>query len=307
MKTLPSLKQLEYLTALAETRHFAQASDLCNVTPSTLSAGIKDLEGVLGIPLAERTKRKVMMTHMGKEIAARARLLLRDAEDIMELAATERDPMTGILKLGVIPTIGPFLLPSVLPGLSDAHPDLRLYLVEEKTNVLLARLRAGEIDLALIALPFETEGLAARVLFDDVFHFACHAHHPLAGRGEITDADLADQSLLLLEEGHCLRGHALDACHARATTVRIEFEATSLHTLVQMTAQDMGVTLLPQLAIDANVTGTSDIRLVPLASRESRQIGLVWRDTSPRAKAIESIAEAFAAPATRQNSSTALR
>jgi LysR family transcriptional regulator, hydrogen peroxide-inducible genes activator len=291
MKTLPSLKQLEYLTALAETRHFARASDLCNVTPSTLSAGIKDLEDVLGIDLAERTKRKVLMTPLGEEIAARARLLLRDAEDIMELAASQRAPMTGAMTLGVIPTIGPFLLPAVLPGLGEAYPDLRLYLIEDKTAPLLAKLRAGEIDLALIALPFETEGMTTRVLFEDAFHFACHASHPLAGRHQITDSDTVDQSLLLLEEGHCLRGHALDACHTRAAHIRVEFEATSLHTLVQMTAQNMGVTLLPQLAIDAQVIGTSDIRLIPLASGETRKIGLVWRATSPRAHEFTLIAE----------------
>jgi LysR family transcriptional regulator, hydrogen peroxide-inducible genes activator len=288
MKALPSLKQLEYLAALAETQHFARASDLCNVTPSTLSAGIKDLEDVLGIALAERTKRKVLMTPLGEEIAARAVLLLRDAEDIMELATSQREPMTGPMKLGVIPTIGPFLLPSILPDLADTYPDLRLYLIEDKTDPLLAKLRAGGIDLALIALPFETEGLTTRVLFEDGFRFACHASHPLASRDQITDDDLVDQSLLLLEEGHCLRGHALDACHARssparASRVRVEFEATSLHTLVQMTAQAMGVTLLPQIAIDANITGMSDIRLIPLASAEARKIGLVWRATSSRA------------------------
>jgi len=293
MKLLASLKQMEYLVALAETRHFAKASDLCNVTPSTLSAGIQDLERVLGVSLAERTKRVVLMTSLGIDIARRARLVLRDAEDIMELAARHRDPMTGDMKLGVIPTISPFLLPRVLPTMNAAYPELRLYLREEQTAVLLDRLRAGEIDVGLIALPFETDGLEVRVLFEDGFRFACHAGHQLAGRKGVTSRDLAGQPLLLLEEGHCLRGHALDACLLDKGQFRSQFEATSLNTVVEMVAAGLGVTLLPQLAIDANITAGSDIRLVPLSAKASRQIGLVWRPLSPRADDFELLADAF--------------
>jgi LysR family transcriptional regulator, hydrogen peroxide-inducible genes activator len=290
MKNLPSLKQLEYLTALAEAEHFAKASDLCNVTPSTLSAGIRDLEEVLGVVLAERTKRTVLMTALGKEIAARAVLLLRDAEDIMGLATGQRAPMTAPMRFGVIPTIGPFLLPRVLPRIAETYPDLSLYLVEEKTDSLLGKLRAGDIDLALIALPYETEGLTRAVLFEDSFQFACPPDHPLAKRSKIKDSDLNDLSLLLLEEGHCLRGHALDACHARRTGARVDFEATSLTTLIQMAAQGLGVTLLPRIAIDAHVTAGTNIRLIPLASGESRRLGLVWRATSPRSEEFEALA-----------------
>lgn len=290
MKSLPSLKQLEYLTALAETCHFGKASDLCNVTPSTLSAGIRDLEEMLGVMLAERTKRTVLMTPLGKKIAASARLLLRDAEDIMGLAASQRATMTGAMRVGVIPTIGPFLLPRVLPRIAETYPGLRLYLVEEKTDALLAKLRAGDIDIALIALPYETEGLTHEILFDDKFQFACPPTHPLAGKSEIKDVDLVDQALLLLEEGHCLRGHALDACHARRTGARVDFEATSLTTLIQMAAQGLGVTLLPQLAIDANVVAGTTIRLIPLASGESRRVGLVWRASSPQSEEFELLA-----------------
>ena len=296
MKVIPSLKQLEYLTALAETQHFGKASDLCNVTPSTLSAGIRDLEEVLGISLAERTKRLVLMTSLGMEIAGRAQTVLRDAEDIMELAAAHRELMTGDMKLGVIPTIGPYLLPHVLPTLNAAYPALRLYLREEQTADLLDHLHTGEIDFALIALPFETEALTTRILFDDQFQFACHADYALAGRKSITHADLADQSLLLLEDGHCLRGHALDACQIQAGQIRVQFEATSLYTLVQMVGANLGVTLLPQLAIDAQITAGTDIKLIPLSNPASRQIGLAWRSSSPRAGEFELLAEAFRRP-----------
>ena len=293
MKLLPSLKQLEYLTALDETQHFGKASDLCNVTPSTLSAGIRDLEAVLGVPLAERTKRSVLMTPLGVDIAGRARSVLRDAEDIMELAAEHREPMTGDMNLGVIPTISPYLLPRVLPALNAAYPALRLYLREEQTADLLNRLHSGDIDVALIALPFEIEGLTTRILFEDYFQFACHADHPLATHKKITKADLANQPLLLLEDGHCLRGHALDACQIHAGQIRVQFEATSLHTLVQMVVAGLGVTLLPRLAIDAGITAGTDIRLIPLSREASRQIGLVWRASSPRTYEFDLLADAF--------------
>jgi LysR family hydrogen peroxide-inducible transcriptional activator len=293
MKLLPSLKQMEYLVALAETQHFGKASELCNVTPSTLSAGIQDLEGVLGTSLAERTKRVVLMTSLGMDIAARAQMILRDAEDIMDLAARHREPMTGEMKLGVIPTISPFLLPRVLPALNAAYPDLRLYLREQQTDALLSQLRAGDIDVGLIALPYETEDLVVRILFEDRFQFACHGDHPLANRKKIAGADLADQPLLLLEEGHCLRGHALDACLLDKGQFRSQFEATSLNTVVEMVAAGLGVTLLPQLAIDAKITAGCDMRLVPLSAKAARQIGLVWRPSSPRAADFELLAEAF--------------
>ena len=178
MKFLPSLKQLEYLTALVQTRHFSQASDLCNVTPSTLSAGIRDLEDVLGVSVAERTKRTVIITPIGLEIATRARQLLRDAEDIMVLASSERDPMTGNIKFGVIPTIGPFMLPKILTAIENDYPKLKLYLREEQTAILLNRLSEGELDIILIALPYETGNFVVSELFNDEFYFACHSDHP---------------------------------------------------------------------------------------------------------------------------------
>ncbi|MFT5390145.1 MAG: LysR family hydrogen peroxide-inducible transcriptional activator [Gammaproteobacteria bacterium] len=284
MKLLPSLKQLEYLVALADFEHFGKASQRCNITPSTLSVGIRDLENVLGVSLAERTKRTVLMTSIGTEIAARARLVLRDAEDLMELAASNREPMAGDMRLGVIPTISPFLLPRVLPALKAQYPALRLYLREEQSAPLLARLRGGEIDVALIALPYGIDGLASLAVFDDEFEFACDEHHALANETVVTASALANEPLMLLEEGHCLRGHALDACQLAHAPQRAQFEASSLHTLVQMVAAGIGVTLLPKLAIRAQITAGLNIKLVPLAFPAARQIGLVWRESSLRSR-----------------------
>jgi LysR family hydrogen peroxide-inducible transcriptional activator len=293
MKLLPSLKQLEYLTALVDTGHFARAAEHCHVTPSTLSVGIRDLEDVLGVAVAERTKRTVLITPIGRSVAERARRLLRDAEDVMALAAAQKEPMTGDVRLGAIPTVGPFLLPNVLPAVEAAYPKLRLYLREEQTDTLLSRLRDGDLDVALIALPYDTETLTVRPLFDDPFQFACHADHPLAGHKTISGGDLADQPLLLLEEGHCLRGHALDACRLRGSPVRVQFEATSLPTLVQMVASGIGATLLPQMAIDAGMAALPNIVLVPLETPASRHIGLVWRASSPRVATFERLAALF--------------
>ncbi len=293
MKLLPSLKQLEYLVALADTKHFGKASEQCNVTPSTLSAGIRDLEGILGVSLAERNKRRVLITSIGDEIAHRARQLLRDAEDIMELAMSNREPMTGDIRLGVIPTVGPFLLPRVLPALNDRYPALRLFLEEELTAPLLDWLRLGKIDVALIAMPYDIEGLAFSILFDDEFIFACNRSHPLSQRKEVSVDELREQPLMLLEEGHCLRTHALEACKLRPSQARSKFEASSFHTLVQMVASGIGVTLLPKLAVDAHITNGINIKLVPLAEASRRQIGLVWRQSSLRGREFETLGAAM--------------
>ncbi len=295
MKRLPSLKQLEYLVALDDTRHFARAADRCHITPSTLSAGIRDLETVLGSAIAERSKRQVLMTPLGEDIAARARLLLRDADDIMALAASDRAPLSGDLRLGAIPTISPFLLPRVLPGLYRQYPQLRLFLKEEKTDELLSLLREGEIDLALIARPYAIDRLEFRALFDDPFYFACRRDHPLADEPSVSVKRFASEPLMLLEEGHCLRGHALDAGRsARGSQMRAQYEASSLHTLVQMVAGGIGVTLLPKLAVDAGIGGGANIVPLPLTPAAKRQVGFVWRRASLRGAEFELFADAIA-------------
>ena len=284
MKRLPTMKQLQYLVALADTQHFGRAARRCHITQSTLSAGVRDLEAALGTPVAERSNRHVLITPAGAQIAGRARALLRDAEEIMQVARSGRSPMTGELRLGVIPTIGPFLLPRVLPALRERFPQLTIYLREEQTAALLARLQDGELDVALIALPYDTADLALDVIGEDEFLFACHRTHALAGADAVSLDALEGEQLMLLEEGHCLRGHALDVCGLGDTQARAQFEASSLHTLVQMVAAGIGVTLVPRLAVDADITRGTEVSLSRFAAPASRQIALAWRRTSFRAQ-----------------------
>ena len=284
MKRLPTMKQLQYLVALADTQHFGRAARRCHITQSTLSAGVRDLEAALGTAVAERSNRHVLITQAGAQIAERARALLRDAEEIMQVARTGRSPLTGELRLGVIPTIGPFLLPRVLPALRGRFPQLTIYLREEQTAALLARLHDGELDVALIALPYDTADLALGVIGEDEFLFACNRTHALAGADAVSLDALEGEQLMLLEEGHCLRGHALDVCGLGDTKARAQFEASSLHTLVQMVAAGIGVTLVPRLAVDADVTRGTEISLSRFAAPASRQIALAWRRTSFRAE-----------------------
>ena len=278
------MKQLQYLVALADTRHFGRAAERCHITQSTLSAGIRELESVLGIPIAERSNRRVLITPTGLRIAERAQALLRDAEEVMELARAGRAPMTGEMRVGVIPTIGPFLLPAVLPELRQRFPELTVYLREEQTAPLLARLEAGEVDVALIALPYDTADLAVAVVLEDEFLFACHRSHALAGADRVPLEALEGEQLMLLEEGHCLRGHTLDVCGMGDTRTREQFEASSLHTLVQMVAAGIGVTLIPRLAVDAHITRGAGIALSPLAVPAAREIALAWRRSALRAQ-----------------------
>ncbi len=293
MKRLPTMKQLEYLVALADAQHFGRASERCHVTQSTLSAGIRDLESVLGTAVAERSNRRVLITRVGMQIADRAKALLRDAEEIMEMAGADRSPMTGEMRLGVIPTIGPFYLPRVLPALRERFPELTLYLREDQTAPLLARLEDGELDVALIALPYDIGDLTIEVILEDEFLFACDRTHTLAGVRGVSLEALAGERLLLLEEGHCMRGHALDVCRMGDRRARAQFEASSLHTLVQMVAAGIGVTLVPRLAVDAGIAPETDISLSRLAVPASRQIGLAWRRTSLRAEEFRLFAHAL--------------
>lgn len=281
MKALPTLRQLRYLVALAEHRHFGKAAESCFATQSTLSAGLQELETLLGIMLVERTKRRVMLTPLGEEVVARARALLRGAEDLVDLVETARQPLTGGLRLGVIPTIAPYLLPRALPALRAAYPRLRLTLREDLTMRLLDGLAAGNLDVVLIALPWPADGVETLELAEDPFLFACAPDHPLAAKEAVTSDELATAELLLLEEGHCLREHALSACRLPSAAGRAM--GTSLTTLVQMVANGLGVTLLPRLAVDGGVLRGTGLVTRPLAEPASRRIGLAWRRSSPRA------------------------
>ncbi|TAN55035.1 MAG: hydrogen peroxide-inducible genes activator [Magnetospirillum sp.] len=279
---LPTLRQLRYLVALARHHHFGRAAEACFATQSTLSAGLQELEALLGATLVERTKRKVLMTPLGEAVAARAREVLRGAEDITDLVRAAGRPLAGPLRLGVIPTIAPFLLPRVLPELRRAYPDLRLVLREDLTARLLERLGNAELDVALLALPYDAPDMEMLPLVEDPFVLACPPDHPLAAKARIGGADLAAAELLLLEEGHCLRDHALAACSLPGPSRGEGILGTSLGTLVQMVASGLGITLLPELAVAGGVLRGTDLVTRPLAGGGSRRLGLAWRRSCAR-------------------------
>lgn len=276
---LPTLRQLRYLVALDERRHFARAAADCFVTQSTLSAGIKELETQLGAILVERTKRSVALTPLGSEVVARARLALAEAEEIARIAEAAGPPLAGPLRLGVIPTIGPFALPRALPALRRAYPDLKLFLREDLTARLVAGLEAGDLDAALLALPCDCGPSETMALMKDPFSLVCLPGHPLAKFATVPEDALRGAPLMLLEDGHCLRDQALAACGlARPNDEAQAFGATSLHTLVQMAANGLGVTLLPKIALDAGLLKGTPLVARPLAGTgAARTIGLAWR------------------------------
>ena len=280
---LPSLKQLRYLVALEEHRHFGKAAASCFVSQSTLSAGLKELETALDAELVERNNRTVVFTALGLEVANRARRVLREAEELTELAAKGREPLSGRLRLGVIPTIAPYLLPKTLPVLRKAYPKLQLYLTEDQTARLLALLEDGTLDLVLLALPYHADNVETLPLFKDGFQLVTRKDSPLAQKKAATTADLKDADLLLLAEGHCLREHALAAC--RLPQADSGFAGASLNTLVEMVAGGLGVTLLPDMAVPTHVPKQGELVARPFdRGGAGRQIGLAWRTTSSRAE-----------------------
>jgi LysR family hydrogen peroxide-inducible transcriptional activator len=280
---LPSLQQLRFLAALVEHRHFGRAAAACTVTQSTLSGGIKELEDRLGAVLVERSRRRVMPTALGLEIAERARRLLNDAEELVQAAQGGREPLTGPLRLGVIPTIGPYLLPALMPGLADAYPRLRLYLREEPTGVLLEKLEAGLLDLALLALPYDVGSAETMALFEDPILAALPPGHRLSRGQRVDPAALAGEALLLLEDGHCLRSHALQACRIAGPVPNETVQGTSLRTLVQMAAAGLGATLIPEISLASELPADGRLVVRPLApAGAARTIALAWRPISAR-------------------------
>ncbi len=278
MVNLPSLRQLRHLTALAEHRHFGRAAAACGITQSTLSASLKELEDLLQAPLVDRTQRKVVLTPLGEDVVTRARGILHEAEDLVHATESGRAPLSGTLRLGVIPTIGPFLLPRILPKLRKKYPKLRLYLTEDQTARLLDSLQAGQIDAVLLALPYECGNVEIAELFEDRFSAVFRRDHPLASAATLKPQALERDALLLLRDGHCLKDHALSACRLDGKRHVDAFEGTSLHTLVQMVDNGLGVTLLPQMALDANLLKGTDLVAKPLGGdAPARQIALAWR------------------------------
>jgi LysR family hydrogen peroxide-inducible transcriptional activator len=283
MVILPSLQQLRFLCALAEQCHFGHAAESCAVTQSTLSGGIKELEARLGVRLFERSRRHVMLTPLGKEIATRALRLLVDAEELVGLAHDAQAPLSGPLRFGVIPTVGPYVLPSLLSQLGTALPKLRLHVREAATPVLLDRLAGGELDILLAAIPYELGDVEAMEIAKDPIVVAMPHNHPLGRHEVVSRDDLAREQLLLIEDGHCLRSHSLQACRIADPFRNEVFQATSLRTLVQMVAAGLGITLMPRIAVDSELASTRNVVIRPLAPDEPfRTVVLAWRPTTSR-------------------------
>jgi LysR family hydrogen peroxide-inducible transcriptional activator len=291
MIALPSLQQLRFLAALADERHFGRAAEVCAVTQSTLSAGIKELEERLGVSLVERTRRHVLLTPLGQDIVGRGRRLLRDAEDLAEAAKAGQEPLSGPLRLGVIPTIGTYFIPPALRGLARKFPKLRLYLREEQTAALLEKLEKGQLDLTLIALPYEVGELETMALGPDRIVVALPKGHPLAAAKRIDPAALAGEELLLMEDGHCLRSHALQACRLAGPDRNEVFQGTSLRTLLHMAAGGIGITLMPEMAVATEITPDSELVARPLAGDPTRTIALAWRRSSGRKAEFRALGE----------------
>jgi LysR family transcriptional regulator, hydrogen peroxide-inducible genes activator len=291
---LPTLKQLQYLVALRDTGHFGRAADTCFVTQSTLSAGLRELESLLGVILVERTRRVVRFTPLGLKIAAKGERVLREAEELANMARAAGKPLAGDLRMGVIPTIAPFLLPKVLGRLREEWPDLKLYLREETSGAACESLHRGHVDCVLLALPFSCGDIEHADLFDDRLLVA-FPRELASGLPESIPADQIDErKLLLLEDGHCLKDHALAACNRPELRAEAAMMGTSLHTLVQMVDNGLGMTMLPQMAVDAGILDHTGVIARPLrADHPSRRIALVWRSGSPREKEFRLLAEAL--------------
>lgn len=280
---LPTLKQLQYLVALQEHGHFGRAAESCFVTQSTLSAGIRELESLLGTMLVERTRRVVRFTPLGDKIAAKANRVLREAEDLSALAAASGKPLSGDLRMSVIPTIAPFLLPRLLPRLRQERPDLKLYLREETSQAACDSLHHGQVDCVLLALPYGCGDIEHMSLFEDRLYVAFPADQSDDLPDAIPPDAIAAADLLLLEDGHCLKDHALAACNRPELRSGAVMMGTSLHTLVQMVENGLGITMLPQMAIDAGILNGTGIVTRPIRSdNDARDIALVWRRNSPR-------------------------
>jgi LysR family hydrogen peroxide-inducible transcriptional activator len=295
---VPTLKQLQYLVVLEEAGHFGRAAEACFVTQSTLSGGIRELESLIGVVLVERTKRVVRFTPLGIQVAAKARRILREAEELADMVRAAGKPLGGELRMGVIPTIAPFLLPRLLPRLRGEFPELRLYLREETSQAACDSLHRGQLDCVLLALPYGCGEVEAAHLFDDPLFVAFPSGE--APAGESAEIEAIDESrLLLLEDGHCLKDHALSACNRPDLRAHAAMMGTSLHTLVQMVDNGLGVTFVPAMAIAAGILAGTRIDARPLRSDQGfRRIALVWRASSPREGEFRLLAEALTRIAT---------
>ena len=289
----PTVKQLQYLVALREHGHFGKAADACFVTQSTLSAGLRELESLLGVTLVERTRRIVRFTPLGERIADKAVRVLRETEELAEMARAEGKPLHGELRMGVIPTIAPFLLPAMLPKLRSEWPMLKLYLREETSQAACDALNRGQLDCVLLALPYGCGDVDSAPLFDDQLFVAFPKGE--APGGDMVDIDAIDENrMLLLEDGHCLKDHALSACNRPDLRAHATMMGTSLHTLVQMVDNGLGLTFVPAMAIEAGILEGTQVDARPLRSDHGfRRIALIWRRSSPRENEFQLLATAL--------------
>ncbi len=285
-----TLRQLQYVVAVADALSFRRAAERCHVSQPSLSAQLAQLEEVLGVRLFERDRRRVLLTTAGKELVERARRLLVDADALVEAARRASDPLSGTLRLGVIPTVSPYLLPAVTPALRKGYPRLAVLWVEDKTEVLVRELERGALDSAIVALEAELGEVESEVIAEDPFVLVTPRDHPLgASKDAATPGDLRGEDVLLLDEGHCFRTQALALC-SRARANELEFRATSLTTLTQMIASGAGVTLLPKLALPSEVQ-RAQLRVRPFAEpAPKRTLALIWRRRSPLAGALQQVA-----------------
>jgi LysR family hydrogen peroxide-inducible transcriptional activator len=290
---LPTIKQLQYLVALRRFGHFGKAAEACFVTQSTLSAGLRELETSLGLTLVERTRRVVRFSPLGERMADKAVAVLRETEELAEMARAQGQPLHGELRMGVIPTIAPFLLPTMLPRLREQWPELKLYLREETSTAACTALARGQLDCVLLALPFSCGEVDSEILFEDPLYVAYPAGEAPATL-TVAAADIDESRLLLLEDGHCLKDHALAACNRPELRAHAEMMGTSLHTLVQMVDNGLGLTFVPGMAIEAGILANTAVDARPLNSEHSfRRIALVWRRSSARESEFRLLAAAL--------------
>lgn len=286
-----NLRDLRYLVALADHKHFGRAAAACFVSQPTLSTQIKKLEDELGVALVERAPRHVMLTPAGRDAAERARRIVAEVEQMKESARRSQNPEAGSVRLGIFPTLGPYLLPHVVPVIRARFPQLELLLVEEKTDVILRQLREGRLDAGILALPLHDEQLHVEFLFEEPFVLAVPEGHALSHRSALSMRDLDGESLLLLEDGHCMRDQSLDVCHLAGASERSGFRATSLETLRQMVAAGVGITLLPMLAVQPPVAPSQDVHLIAFRDpAPRRRIAMVWRRSSAMGEMLEKMA-----------------
>lgn len=282
MINYPTVKQLRYLVALEKHLHFGKAAETCFVTQSAFSIAIKELESLLNVPLVDRTNRSVVFTSAGKAVAQQARLAIFDLEGIIDIAKSQQEPLSGVLKMGVIPTIAPFLLPKILPKIRKHFPKLELYLKEEQTKKIHELLLNGELDILLLALPFELANTETISIFNDPFKLAFRKGTHLIDPENFSPNKLNKEAILLLEDGHCLREHALSACNLGRKAKISKFSASGLYSLIQMVDNDLGVTFVPQMAIDSGLLKNTRVQTQDLKDKSYREIGLAWRKSSVR-------------------------